>query len=172
MVTKPRIIQPNNYYHVYNRSANKLTIFHNDKDYDRWQNKVIDIKEKTKITIVAWTILPNHYHFLLKEPSLKTIEGCKFKGSIESSISQFISRLENAYTKYFNCRHGHVGIIFQGPYKSIPINQDDYLEQLMNYIHTNAVKHKIVDNINDWPYTSYHQPSGLTQPSGLGRMKR
>jgi len=156
MVTNPRIIQPNNDYHVYNRSANKLRIFHSDTDYNRWFNKIINIKKQTKTIIIAWAILPNHYHFLLKEPDLKTINSCHFTGSIKTSISQFTSRIENAYTKYYNFKHQHTGIIFQGPYRSLLIKNDAHLKEILYYINGNAVKHKIVSDIDDWPYTSYH----------------
>ncbi|MFH1667483.1 MAG: transposase [Candidatus Komeilibacteria bacterium] len=156
MVTKQRNIQPENYYHVYNRAVNKNNLFITEEDYYGWQRKVYELQDITKVIILAWAYLPNHYHYLLKEPNIDIVEGCKFRGSAQSSISQFISRLENSYTKYFSMKYDHSGVIFQGQYKSILIDSDDYLQYLIYYINLNPIKHNIVSNINDWTATSHH----------------
>jgi len=68
-----------------------------------------------------------------------------------------MSLLLNSYTKYFNCNKNHFGRIFQGPFKSKLIKNDAYLQTIMTYINLNPIKHKIVNNINDWHYTSHHE---------------
>jgi putative transposase len=156
MVTKQRNIQPEHYYHVYNRAINKNKLFLTEEDYDFWQDKVYELQEVTKISVLAWASLPNHYHYLLKEPDYDTIQDCKFTGPAKSAISQFISRLENSYTKYLSIKYDHSGVIFQGVYKSKHIDDDSYLDHLIFYINLNPLKHKIVDNINDWSATSHH----------------
>jgi len=81
----------------------------------------------------------------------------KLKGSCQAAISKFISRLENSYTQYYNGAHKHSGVIFEGMFKSKHVTNEEYFEYLIYYINLNAVKHKIVKNIEDWKYTSHHE---------------
>jgi putative transposase len=149
MPNKPRNIYPNNFYHVYNRAVEKRTIFYTEKDYEYFVNKMLYFKEKTDIKILAYCILPNHFHFLLKEP--ESTSKVNFP-----AIAKFISILANSYTKYFNLNKDHSGRIFQGPFRSKLVADDNYLQILINYINLNHIKHKITKKPNDWFYTSHH----------------
>lgn len=152
MPNKPRNIHPDNLYHTYNRSTEKRTIFYTEKDYNRFLNKMFFYSQETGVNILSYAILPNHFHLLLKEPTAKV-------GDLEgrTEISKFMAQLLNSYTKYFNYNKEHSGRIFQGPFKSKLIKDDPYLQNIIIYINFNPVKHKIVMNINDWPYTSHHE---------------
>lgn len=153
MSNKPRNITPNNFYHVYNRAIDKRTIFYTEKDYEYFINKALFFKEKTNIKILAYCVLPNHWHFLLKEPTSQVDQTSQVR---YSSISKFISLLSNSYTKYFNIHKNHSGRIFQGQFKSKLITDDAYLQNIIKYINLNPIKHKISKNINDWNFTSHH----------------
>ncbi|MDD5749989.1 MAG: transposase [Patescibacteria group bacterium] len=150
MATKPRDIKANYFYHVYNRATDKKTIFYTEKDYEYFINKVVFFKEKTNIKILAYCILPNHFHFLLKEP-----ETSDNPSGWNSQISRFISLLSNSYTKYFNLSRDHSGRIFQGPFKLKLVNDDNYLKILINYINLNHLNHKISRQAGDWHYSSH-----------------
>lgn len=156
MPTKPREIYPNNIYHVYNRATEKRTIFYIEKDYNYFLEKIYYYQEKTKIKILAYSIMPNHWHFLLQEPEELTRRVTVHPPGEQPKISKFISLLSNSYTKYFNSTKDHSGRIFQGPFKSKLVKDDAYFHTLIGYINLNPLKHKIVKNINDWPYTSHH----------------
>ncbi|MBU1202859.1 transposase [Patescibacteria group bacterium] len=153
MPNKPRDIYPNNYYHIYNRAVEKRTIFYTEKDYEYFIEKVAFYRDKTGIKILAYCVLPNHFHFLLKEP--KSTSEVKI-----TAIARFISLLSNSYTKYFNLNKEHSGRVFQGPYKSKLVDDDDYLNVLLSYINLNPLKHKMVTRIQDWYYTSHHNYIG------------
>ncbi|MBU1202846.1 transposase [Patescibacteria group bacterium] len=156
MASKPRNILPDNFYHVYNRGAHKNPLFYTDNDYKYFLTKALFYKEKFNIKILAYCILPNHWHFLVQEPR-KVTPGVKINHlNSSSSISAFFSSLSNSYTKFFNMNKNHSGRIFQGPFKSKIINDDNYLKILINYINLNHVKHKISDK-NTWDYTSYNE---------------
>jgi len=150
MPNKPRNFVDNCFYHIYNRAVDKRTIFYSDQDFQYFIEKMIFFKEKNSVKILAYCVLPNHWHFLLKSTSQV--------GS--SGISKFISLLSNSYTKHFNLSKDHSGRIFQGPFKSKLVSDDNYLRVLINYINLNALKHKIVKDINDWDYTSHHNYIG------------
>jgi len=153
MSSKPRNIIPKNFYHIYNRGASKQKIFHADNDYRYFLEKTLFYRDKFKIKILAYCILPNHWHFLLQEPDDPTGQA--------SNISVFISTLSNSYTKYYNFTKSHSGRIFEGPFKSKHVNSDNYLYVLVNYINLNHVKHKI-SNKDEWDYTSYNEYSYKT----------
>ena len=156
MTSEPRNIKSENYYHVYNRAAGKRTIFHDDEDFGFFYSKIREFKAITGVSIIAFTILYNHFHLLLKEPPLHIRERFKFKGSRQNSISQFLARLSQSYTRYYNRKYGNSGIIWEEKFKAKHVDNDEYLSKLVYYINLNAVKHKLVKNINDWDYTSHH----------------
>lgn len=149
MPNKPRDIYPENLYHIYNRAVEKRIIFCIEKDYNRFLEKMFYYSEETKVKILAYSILPNHFHLLLQEP-ISQVEN-------QIAISKFMSLLSNSYTKYFNCNKAHSGRIFQGPFKSKFVKNDSYLQTIIFYINLNPIKHKIVKDINDWYYTSHHE---------------
>ena len=159
MSNKPRGIHPRNYYHIYNRAVEKRAIFYMEKDYEYFIEKIIFYKEKTGVKILAYCILPNHFHLLLKEPE-STFEVTPTSKVDFSAISKFISCLTNSYTKYFNCNKDHSGRIFQGPFKSKLVGDDNYLRVLLHYINLNHLKHKVTKKPNEWLYTSHHNYLG------------
>lgn len=150
MANKPRNFTNDTFYHVYNRAVEKRIIFYTSNDYEYFLSKVLFFKEKTGVKIIAYCVLPNHWHFLLKLTSQVDL----------LAISKFISLLSNSYTKYFNLNKEHSGRIFQGPFKSKRVEDDNYLRVLINYINLNHLKHKVVKNSRDWFYTSHHNYLG------------
>jgi REP-associated tyrosine transposase len=157
MVTKVRDILPLNFYHIYSRGAHRDDIFKTEEDFNYFLSKVIKLKDCLKLKILAYSCAYNHYHFFIEEPSQTIINSLDLKGSCRSAISNFVSRLENSYTQYYNSAHNHSGVIFEGVFKSKHINYEKYFENLVYYINLNAVKHNLVREIKDWKYTSHHE---------------
>ena len=155
MANKSRNIAPGGYYHAYNRAVEKRTIFYSEKDYEYFINKALFFKDKTGVKILAYCVLPNHWHFLLKEP--KTTLGVETdpQGRL-SQISLFLSLLANSYTRYFNTNKEHSGRIFQDTFKLKFVEDDNYLRVLIRYINLNHIKHKITKKPADWFYTSHN----------------
>jgi putative transposase len=79
------------------------------------------------VAIGAYCLMPNHFHILLKEIT-------------EGGISKFMEKLTTAYSKYFNKKHNHSGVLFQGRFKAEHVDNDEYLKYLFAYIHLNPVK--------------------------------
>ena len=79
------------------------------------------------VNFVAWNLEPNHFHFLL----VSTVEG---------GIAKYMSKLSNAYTKYFNVRHNRNGRLFQSSYQSIEVKEPQYLYNLVRYINLNHLE--------------------------------
>lgn len=139
------------FYHIYNRGTEKRKVFLDKKDYHRFlallylantsksihitkDFKNFDLKlilatpqEDPLTSIVAYCLMPNHFHLLLKEKT-------------ENGISKFIQKLSTAYTMYFNKRYERTGALFQGKFKAQSAQDDQYLKYLISYIHLNPIK--------------------------------
>lgn len=124
MATPPRYFQKHSYYHVYNRGNRKQNIFLQNKDYERFLERLREYKEKFNVTILGYCLMPNHFHFLLRQES-------------DIPISLFMLRLGTSYAKYFNIKYSEVGSLFQGRFKAKLIDSDEYLLQVSRYIHRN-----------------------------------
>lgn len=127
------IFLPNYFYHVYNRGHNKSIIFRNKRDYIRYLTKLKQYLKQHSITLVAYCLMPNHIHLLLRQNN-------------DNSINSFIHRLHTAYTMYFNKKYDHLGTVFQGRFKAKLIEGDEYLLHLSRYIHINPLE--VMQNYN------------------------
>jgi len=136
-----RIAYPNAWYHVMNRGRRSESIFSDNQDYEYFIDLLIETSELWNVHIAAYCLMKNHYHLLLQTP--------------EGNISRCMRHLNGIYTQQFNRRHGYDGPIFRGRYKSILVSDDNYLLQLVRYIHKNPVKAGIVESIKEYPWSSY-----------------
>ena len=129
-------------FHVFNRGNHKRNIFLEDSDYLFYLKKTREYKEKCKISIICYCLMPNHFHLLLKQDS-------------DVPIYKFMQILHTSYSMYFNRKYNKVGHLFQGKYKQKEVDKDEYLLQLSSYIHFNPVKDGLIDNLDDYQWSSY-----------------
>lgn len=151
-----RIILANNeYYHIYNRGVDKRKVFLNKNDYIRFLHNLyefndekrapeyirisnhdvggstshIDINEHREqlVDIICFCLMPNHYHLVLKQ-------------LIDDGISKFMQKLNTGYTMAFNIKNKRSGALFQGRFKAVHIENENYLTHLSRYIHLNPVE--------------------------------
>lgn len=148
-----------NYYHVYNRGNNGIDIFFDRDNYEhflRLYHKYIHPIAET----LAWCLMKNHFHLLvyIREEhqilthllSYSTVE----KPKVVDASKQF-GHLFNAYTQAINKRYKRTGSLFEKPFERKHISSDKYLQNLIYYIHNNPVHHGFVENIQDYPWSSY-----------------
>lgn len=159
------------YYHIYNRGVAKQPTYFSLKDYERFLlclsyyrfreapfrlSKLLqiekqereqllsklEISEKT-VEIIAFCLMPNHFHLLLKQIS-------------DGGISGFMKKVSDSYTKYINIRHERVGPLFQGMFKAVHILTDEQLLHLSRYIHLNPLVSFVVreENFLSYPWSS------------------
>jgi putative transposase len=130
------------FYHVYNRGVGRQPIFREEENYSFLLRRVKQYASGLHIAVIAYCLMPNHYHFLLRQDGLEP-------------AGQLPQRVFNSYTKAFNRRYDRTGTLFEGPYKAIHVDQDSYLLHLCRYIHGNPVKHGFVSDLERWPYSNY-----------------
>jgi REP element-mobilizing transposase RayT len=139
---------PGHYYHFYNRGRSRLSIFHERSDYVFLLRHLKTYLELLELTAVSYCLLPNHYHFLVRQ------DGATAAGLL-------MQRLFNRYAKHYNHKYTHSGTIFEGDYKVQPVHNPNYLVHLCRYIHANPVTHGIVPHIEQWHYSNYPEWVGV-----------
>jgi len=132
----------NHYYHVFNRGNNKQPIFF-EKDNYLYLLKLLESNQiKHSIQIIAYCLMPNHYHFLLRQES-------------NIQISNFLKSTFQSYAQAINQRYKRSGHLFEGKPKAKLIDNDAYLLHICRYIHLNPVVSNIVSDIEEWEYSNY-----------------
>jgi REP element-mobilizing transposase RayT len=130
------------FYHIYNRGVGRQPIFQEEENYLFLLRRVKEYASAFHIAVITYCLMPNHYHFLLRQDD-------------QIPAGRLPQRVFNSYTKAFNKRYDRTGTLFEGPYKAIHVDQDRYLLHLCRYIHANPVKHGLVPDLEQWPYSNY-----------------
>jgi putative transposase len=175
-------------YHVYNRGTEKRTIFTEDADYFRFIHDLYEFNNvkavlhlsrklsdsvligrgststnrERMVEIVAFCLMPNHFHFILRQTK-------------EGGIVKFMQKVGTGYTMYFNQKNKRSGVLFQGRFKAILVDNDEYFLPLLNYIHLNPVelaepewreegikdKDKVDNFLENYRWSSYQDYIGI-----------
>jgi REP element-mobilizing transposase RayT len=136
-------------YHVYNRGNRSNNIFIEDRNYDLFF-KLMKKYLLPVADIYAYCLMKNHFHLLIR---IKEEENIAEKSVRDKPYLGF-SHLFNAYTKSVNKSLNLTGSLFQEHLKRIVVTDEDYLIQLVAYIHLNPIKHGFADKL-DYLYSSY-----------------
>ncbi len=144
-----RIIFPGAIYHVYDRGNEKMRIFKDDLERKAFLQFLRTVKERYKFKLHAYALMPNHYHFLM-EPD-------------EIPLSKIMQVFKTKYSHYFNFRNNRVGHLFEGRYKAKLVENNEYLEQALCYIHLNPVKSRLVESIDDYTWSSHAEVIGASK---------
>ncbi len=113
-----------------------------DRDRKTFLLTIEDVCRRYHWLIHAYCMMDNHYHLLIETP--------------DGNLSIGMRQLNGVFTQRFNRRHKHTGHIFQGRYKSILVQKENYLLELSRYIVLNPVRAEMVEDAGDWKWSSYH----------------
>ena len=117
-------------YHVMARGDRREDIVDDDQDRDWFEETLREIVEKSGWELYAWVLMSNHYHLVFRTPEANLVKG--------------MSWFQGTWTKRFNARHRVWGHLFGGRYKAIPVDDGDYLTDLIHYVHLNPVRAGLV----------------------------
>ena len=145
-----RITYPGAFYHVTSRGNERKDIFKSRGDRIKFFEYFDSATQKYSAVIHAFCLMSNHYHLLLETPS--------------GNLSQIMQHINGAYTTYFNVKHARSGHLFQGRYKAILVEIDEYAEELSRYIHLNPVRAKMVKTPEEYEWSSYKFYIGKEKP--------
>jgi len=153
-------------YHVYSKSIAEYVIFNNDFEYSRMREVVeyyrierpftsfsrfkernMQVKQldpKRLVQIICYCVMPTHIHLVLKQME-------------DKGISVFINNVFNSYSRYFNIKHNRKGPLWESSFKKVLVESDSQLLHLTRYIHLNPVTAYIINNPEDWKWSSYRE---------------
>ena len=155
-------LEPNRFYHIYNRGNNDENIFIEEKNYSFFLQKMIKYLVPMA-DIYSYCLLKNHFHILLKIKSKEHLPE-KYKVNVHLPISN----LFNSYTKSINKSYNLTGSLFQEHLKRNCVKDEHYIKELVLYIHLNPVKHNFTDNFKTYQNSSYRAYLS-DKPSNLSR---
>jgi putative transposase len=136
-----RMEYPEAWHHVMNRSRKGEVIFRGKDDYYFFVDLLKEIGEVWKARIAAYCIMTNHYHLLIQTP--------------DANLSRCMRHINGVYTQYNNRKYSTDGQLFRGRYKSILIDSDSYLLELVRYIHRNPLEAGVVEDLNSFDWSSH-----------------
>ncbi|MCL5024392.1 MAG: transposase [Nitrospirae bacterium] len=129
------------FYHVTSRGNMRDRIFFHDEDRERFPDILGKTKERYCYLLHAYALMDNHYHLLVETP--------------KANISQVMQNVNTSYTVYANRKYRRSGHLFQGRFKGMIVDKNEYLVTLSRYIHLNPVRAGIVEKPEDSEWTSY-----------------
>lgn len=154
------------FYHLYNRGNNRQVIFFSERNYLFFLKKVREQLLPCS-EIIAYCLMPNHFHFLVKATENGLKERSSFGGKPMQELAYRTGILLSSYSQAINKQNETTGSLFQQKTKAKILSEvnngsrTSYFEQCFHYIHQNPVVARMVRNAGDWPYSSYPDYVGL-----------
>ena len=130
-------------FHVLNRAVARLTIFENPEDYAAFMRAVAETWEIVPLPIYAMVAMPNHWHFVVRPET-------------SDQVSEFFRRLTVMHTMRWHAHYetGGAGHLYQGRFKSFPIQSDGHLLTVMRYVERNPVRANFIELAEVWQWSS------------------
>ena len=138
---KLEVLEKDCYYHIYNRGINGSAIFENDANKTYFLKQLAKYSED-KISIFAYCLMNNHFHLVIR------------LNTEEKEVTQMFSNLFNSYAKAFNKQTNRTGSLFEKHFRRIKLKDENYLKQLIIYVHLNP-KHHLNQDFQNFKYSSY-----------------
>ena len=136
------------YYHIYNRGNNRQDIFLEERNYEYLEQLFAKNTERYELTIIAYCLMPNHYHLLLRQES-------------DLQISQFIRSTFQSYVQAINKAYNRSGRLFEKQGDGKEVDDKEYLLHVCRYIHLNPLEAGLVDELENWQYSNYPEFIGI-----------
>jgi putative transposase len=132
-------------YHVLNRANGRLRLFKKEEDFLAFERVLKLAHEQVPIRILSWCMMSNHWHLVLWPRE-------------DGELTAFMRKLTQTHAQRWKTAHNAVGHghLYQGRFKSFPVQEDDHLLSLLRYVDRNPLRAGIVKKAHDWRWGSYH----------------
>ena len=144
-------------FHCLNRGNDRRNIFEDDGDFAAFERVLEATLEQVPVRLLAYCLMPNHWHLLL-QPQKK------------GELGQFMQRLTTTHVRRWH-RHRHSegrGHLYQGTYKSFPVQDDGHFSTVARYVERNALRAGLVDKAQDWQWGSlWRRERGTPDQRGI-----
>lgn len=147
-------------YHVLNRGVGRLRIFGKERDFEAFEEVHRQAKARLPMRVLAWCVMPTHWHFVLWPRG-------------DGHLSEFMRWLTVTHTQRWHAAHQTAGTgpLYQGRFKSFPIQEDDHLLTVLRYVERNPLRAKLVEEADAWRWSSLwhrvHDQAGLLDDGPL-----
>ena len=143
MPRRPRLAAGNLAYHVLNRRVGRLSLFEQPADYAAVEKILAEAHAQTRIRITAYCLMPNHWHLLLWPRH-------------DGELSEVVRWITVTHTQRWHGSHHTAGTgpVYQGRFKSFPVQTDKHFLTVARYVERNALRAKLVSRAEDWPWAS------------------
>jgi putative transposase len=130
-------------YHVLNRANARLSIFEDEDDYAAFERILFQAVERTGTDLLAFCVMRNHWHLVVKPHEA-------------GELSRFVGWLTLTHTQRWHAHRGNAGAghLYQGRFKSFPVQEDDHFLTVCRYVERNALKANLVDRAEQWRWCS------------------
>ena len=130
-------------YHVLNRAVGRARIFGKQRDFEAFEEVIQQAKQRLPMRILAWCVMSNHWHFVLWPRD-------------DGDLSEFMRWLTVTHTQRWHAAHrtSGTGPLYQGRFKSFPIQEDDHLLTVLRYVERNPLRANIVQQAEAWRWSS------------------
>jgi putative transposase len=149
------VVVPNHAHHIVQRGHNRQVVFVEDDDYSYYLDTLKVWKEAYGVKVYGYCLMTNHVHLILEPPDETAMLGWLMK------------RLAGRQTRYVNRLEGRSGTLWDGRYKSSPIQTDEYLLACCRYVDLNPVRARMVSAPRDYLWSSYKAKVGLSDTGWL-----
>ena len=146
MGRRPRILLAGGIYHVYNRVSRGEHVFRDEGEVDRFEALLAATKKRDDFQILAWCVMSNHYHLAIRMG--------------EVSLSRSMGYIQHRFSQSYNGRHRVFGPFWQGRYRSKWVGDEEYLRQLIAYIHLNPVTAGVVKDAARYRWCGHREVVG------------
>ncbi len=130
-------------YHVINRGVGKQQLFFSDDDYRAFEKVIAETLDKRPMRLLSYCLMPNHWHFVLWPEN-------------DGDLGPFMQRLTVTHVTRWQKHYNMVGFghVYQGRFKSFPVETDDYFYRVVRYAERNALRANLVAKAEEWPWSS------------------
>jgi putative transposase len=128
-------------YHVINRGNGRRTVFHKDIDYEAFLKAMAHACVEVPMPVLGYCLLPNHFHLVLFPKA-------------DGDLSRWMHWVLNAHVRRYHKQHESSGHVWQGRYKSFPIEADEHLLTVLRYVERNPVRAGLVKKAEQWAWSS------------------
>jgi putative transposase len=130
-------------FHVLNRGVARMQLFEKSEDYQAFEHVLQDTLDQSPIRICAYAIMPNHWHLLVWPER-------------DGDLAEFMQRLTITHVRRWQQHRGYTGLghVYQGRYKSFPVETDEHFWVAARYVERNALRAKLVSRAEEWQWSS------------------
>ena len=155
---RPRRVCPaGEVFHVLNRAVERLTIFEKPEDYEAFMRVLEETWQLVPLPIFALVVMPNHWHFVVRPDD-------------DEQVTEFFRRMTVTHTMRWHAHYqtGGTGHLYQGRFKSFPVQSDAHLLAVMRYVERNPLRANLVEYAEDWRWDRLGRALKKTRQCALG----